>query len=58
MRTTILKPNKSQHPNEANGQKPGESKAKSQKPKAKSQKPSGQILAPICMQITDFGSNM
>ena len=44
--------------------KPSEAKAKSQKPKAKSQKPKAkwarkwEILAPKCMQNTDFSSKM
>ena len=72
MQTTILKPNKRQEPSEVNGQnesqvkpkpkaisqvKPSEAKAKSQKPKAKWAR-KWEILAPKCMQNTDFSSKM
>ena len=71
MQTTILKRNKRQEPSEVNGQNQSQvkpkPKAKSQvkpKPKAKSQKPKAkwarkwEILAPKCMQNTDFSCKM
>ena len=55
----ILKPNKWQEPSEVNGQnpQPSEAKTKSQKPKAKWAR-KWEILAPKCMQNTDFSSKM
>ena len=63
MQTTILKPNKRQEPSEVNGQNQSQvkpkpkAKAKSQKPKAKWAR-KWEILAPKCMQNTDFSSKM
>ena len=63
MQTTILKRNKRQEPSEVNGQNQSQvkpkpkAKAKSQKPKAKWAR-KWEILAPKCMQNTDFSSKM